>query len=141
MPSFWRIHRHMTVCLLFFFSDHLSDELHHGRARSSSPSAGHDALQASDAKLRAPLCWPPSCRPSPQHCPPLLRTHDGWAPAATASCGQELLPRAALSHSRACPLRRRGLARRAAWPSSRGPAKPLLPHEVHQQQDLLCAHS
>jgi len=58
MPSFWRIHRHMAVSLLFFYSDHLSDELHHGRTCSSSPSAGHDALQASDAKLGAPLCWP-----------------------------------------------------------------------------------
>jgi len=68
MPSFWQIHRRMTVSPLFFFSDHLSDELHHGQACSSSP-AGHDALQASDAEP-VPLSaghLPADPRPSP--CP------------------------------------------------------------------------
>ena len=62
-------------------------------------------------------------RPMPRRSPaPILRAHGGWAPAATASCGQELLPRAALSHSRACPYA--AVAWHAALPGRPAEARP-----------------
>lgn len=120
------IRRLMTVFPLFFFSDHLSGEFHHGhgRARSSSPSAGTSRCpRASGAQPRAPLRWSRSRRPAP---PGPARACKA-AGCSSSSCMPAVPP------DRPCSLSPRALAGCAPRHRGRRPAKvprprPLLPY-------------